>query len=58
MKQNYNYDLNIQKLYLELMLADAETFVRCQAIFDHTLFDKKLQLTARSEEHTSELQSH
>ena len=46
MKQNYNYDLNIQKLYLELMLADAETFVRCQAIFDHTLFDKKLQLTA------------
>ena len=43
MKQNYNYDLNIQKLYLEMMLADAETFVRCQSIFDHALFDRKLQ---------------
>lgn len=46
MKQNYNYDVNVQKLYLELMLADAETFVRCQSIFDHTLFDRKLQLPA------------
>ena len=46
MKQNYNYDFNVQKLYLELMLADAETFVRCQSIFDHSLFDQKLQLTA------------
>ena len=25
------------------MLSDAETFVRCQGIFDHTLFDRKLQ---------------
>jgi archaellum biogenesis ATPase FlaH len=25
------------------MLADAETFVRCQGIFDHTLFERKLQ---------------
>jgi archaellum biogenesis ATPase FlaH len=25
------------------MLADAEVFVRCQGIFDHTLFDRKLQ---------------
>ena len=33
----------MQKLYLELMLADAEVFVRCQGIFDHTLFDRKLQ---------------
>ena len=37
------YDYEIQKLYLELMLADAEVFVRCQGIFDHTLFDRKLQ---------------
>ena len=38
-----NYDYDVQKLYIELMLADAETFVRCQSIFDYTLFDKKLQ---------------
>jgi archaellum biogenesis ATPase FlaH len=37
------YDYDIQKLYLEIMLADAETFVRCQGIFDSTLFDRKLQ---------------
>jgi archaellum biogenesis ATPase FlaH len=28
------------------MLADAETFVRCQGIFDSTLFDRKLQEAA------------
>ena len=38
-----NYDYEVQKLYLELMMADAEVFVRCQGIFDHTLFDRKLQ---------------
>ena len=38
-----NYDYEVQKLYLEMMLADAETFVRCQGIFDSTLFDRKLQ---------------
>jgi KaiC/GvpD/RAD55 family RecA-like ATPase len=41
-----NYDYDVQKMYLELMLSDAETFVRCQSIFDYTLFDKKLQETA------------
>jgi len=41
MIKDYGYEL--QKLYLELMLADAEIFVRCQGIFDHTLFDRKLQ---------------
>ena len=41
MIKDYGHD--IQKLYLELMLADAESFVRCQGIFDHTLFDRKLQ---------------
>ena len=41
MIKDYGYD--IQKLYLEMMLADAETFVRCQGIFDATLFDRKLQ---------------
>ncbi len=42
-----NYDYDMQKLYLEMMLADAETFVRCQGIFDHTLFDRKLQDAAQ-----------
>jgi hypothetical protein len=46
MQQNTNYGYEIQKLYLEIMLSDAETFVRCQSIFDHTLFDRKLQDTA------------
>jgi archaellum biogenesis ATPase FlaH len=41
MIKDYGYE--VQKLYLELMLADAEVFVRCQGIFDHTLFDRKLQ---------------
>ena len=40
---NKDYSYEVQKLYLELMLADAEVFVRCQGIFDHTLFDRKLQ---------------
>lgn len=44
MIKDYGYE--IQKLYLELMLADADVFVRCQGIFDHTLFDRKLQNAA------------
>ena len=43
-KPNYNYD--IQKLYLEMFLSDAETFARCQNIFDPENFDQKLQDTA------------
>jgi len=43
MKQNTDYGFDIQKVYLEMMLSDAATFARCQAIFDHTLFDRKLQ---------------
>ena len=46
MKQNTDYGYDIQKLYLEMMLADAATFVRCQSIFDATLFDRKLQQPA------------
>jgi archaellum biogenesis ATPase FlaH len=41
-----DYDYDIQRLYLEMMLADAETYVRCQGIFDSTLFDRKLQEAA------------
>ena len=46
MAQNINYGYDVQKLYLEMMLSDATTFVRCQSIFDPTLFDRKLQTTA------------
>ncbi|MAV94627.1 MAG: hypothetical protein CMA31_02935 [Euryarchaeota archaeon] len=45
-KQNIDYGYNIQKTYLEIMLSDAQTFVRCQGIFDPSLFDRKLQSTA------------
>jgi len=40
-KPNYNHDM--QKLYLEMFLSDAETFIRCQNIFDPLNFDQKLQ---------------
>ena len=43
-KPNYNHDM--QKLYLEMFLSDAETFIRCQNIFDPLNFDQKLQDTA------------
>ena len=46
-RQNADYGYEIQKLYLEIMLTDAETFVRCQSIFDHELFDRKLQTGAK-----------
>jgi len=44
-KTNYNYD--IQKLYLEMFLSDAETFIRCQNIFDPENFNQKLQAAAK-----------
>ena len=40
-KPNYNYD--IQRLYLEMFMSDAETFARCQNIFDPLNFDQRLQ---------------
>jgi len=45
-RQNTDYGYDIQKLYLEMMLSDASTFVRCQSIFDASLFDRKLQAPA------------
>ena len=41
---NYSYD--VQKLYLEMFMSDAVTFVRCQNIFDPENFDRKLQESA------------
>lgn len=42
-RQNKEYGYDIQKVYLEMMLGNAEAFVRCQSIFDQSLFDRKLQ---------------
>lgn len=42
-----NYSFEIQKLYLEMFMSDAETFVRCQNIFDPENFDRKLQESAK-----------
>lgn len=46
-RQNTDYGYDIQKLYLEIMLTDAETFTRCQSIFDPSLFNSKLQSVAK-----------
>ena len=46
MKQNTDYGYDIQKVYLEMMLADAATFARCQNIFDPLNFDQRLQSAA------------
>jgi replicative DNA helicase len=41
-----NYDYDVQKLYLEMFLSDADTFVRCQNIFDPENFNQKLRAAA------------
>ncbi len=46
-RQNTDYGYDIQKVYLEMMLTDAETFVRCQTVFDPKSFDRRLQGTAK-----------
>jgi len=46
-RQNTDYGYDIQKVYLEMMLTDAETFVRCQSVFDDQTFDRKLQPAAK-----------
>lgn len=46
-RQNSDYGYDIQHLYLEMFLSNAETFVRCQSIFNHELFDRKLQNAAK-----------
>ena len=35
-RQNKEYGYDIQKVYLEMMLGNAEEFVRCQSIFDQS----------------------
>ena len=46
-RQNTDYGFDIQKVYLEMMMTDAETFVRCQAVFNPKAFDRRLQEPAR-----------
>lgn len=42
-----DYNLDVQTLYLEMVLSDATTFVRCQAIWDSELFDTRLKPAAK-----------
>ena len=44
---NVNYNFEVQKLYIEMFLSDAETFIRCQNIFDPENFDQRLRDVAR-----------
>ena len=46
-KSTPNYSFDVQKLYLEMFLSDAESFVRCQNIFDSENFDQRLQGSAK-----------
>jgi|TARA_B100001971_G_C18253120_1_gene579884 archaellum biogenesis ATPase FlaH len=42
-----DYSFDVQKLYLEMLLADAESFARAQNIFTPKSFDRKLQPIAK-----------
>jgi archaellum biogenesis ATPase FlaH len=41
-----DYSTDLQKLFLEIMLADAQSFIRVQNIFDPVNFDKSLRSAA------------
>lgn len=46
-RQNTDYGYDIQKIYLEMLMTDAQSFVRCQAVFDPETFDRRLQPAAK-----------
>lgn len=46
-RQNTDYGYDIQKVYLEMFMTDAESFVRCQGVFDPKTFDRRLQDSAK-----------
>jgi len=46
-RQNTDYGYDIQKVYLEMFMTDAESFVRCQGVFDPKTFDRRLQEPAK-----------
>ena len=41
-RQNTDYGYDIQKVYLEMFMTDAESFVRCQGVFEPDTFDRRL----------------
>jgi archaellum biogenesis ATPase FlaH len=41
-RQNTDYGYDIQKVYLEMFMTDAQSFVRCQGVFDPQTFDRRL----------------
>ena len=46
-RQNTDYGYDIQKVYLEMFMTDAESFVRCQGVFNPETFDRRLQPAAQ-----------
>lgn len=46
-RQNTDYSYDIQRVYLEMMLTDAESFIRCQTVFNPEFFDRRLQAAAK-----------
>jgi replicative DNA helicase len=46
-RQNTDYGYDIQKVYLEMFMTDAESFVRCQGVFDPKTFDRRLTDSAK-----------
>ena len=46
-RQNTDYGYDIQRVYLEMFLTDAESFIRCQGVFEPKTFDKRLQSAAK-----------
>jgi len=46
-RQNTDYGYDIQRVYLEMFMTDAESFVRCQGVFDPNTFDRRLQEPAK-----------
>jgi archaellum biogenesis ATPase FlaH len=45
-RQNTDYGYDIQRVYLEMFLTDAESYIRCQGVFEPKTFDKRLQSAA------------
>ena len=45
-RQNTDYGYDIQRVYLEMFMTDAQSFVRCQGVFDPAAFDRRLQPAA------------
>ena len=43
-----NYDTQVQKLFIEMMLADPQSYVRVQNIFNSNNFDRSLQSAAKT----------